>query len=186
MVILRPPHSISSLSTTFLFPHLPYCITSKTISCHLRLSCISISVPEGVQPPDVSNRITGQVLVTWEEPTHPNGIILFYLVERRQNSNEEYTQLHNQTTSLLLLFADSTVEPFTEYSYRIVAVNSAGSTTGAPNTILTPEAGEWVVSLTHCALLLCLVPLIQPQKVCLLQCSPLSHLRLFKSPFNRH
>ena len=90
-------------------------------------------------PPSVSNRITGQVLITWEEPTQPNGIILYYQVERSLNGSHEYIQLSNESS--LLVFGDATVEPYTGYSYRIVAVNSAGSATGPTSTILTPEAG---------------------------------------------
>lgn len=98
-------------------------------------------VPEGVQPPIVSNAVSGQVFVRWEEPTQPNGIILYYILERAQNEDEEFIQLDNITAGELLLFGDLTVDPYTEYRYRIVAVNSAGSATGPESSILTPEAG---------------------------------------------
>ena len=62
-------------------------------------------------------------------------------MERAQNEDEEFTHLHNITAGGLLLFGDFTVEPYTEYRYRVVAVNSAGSTEGPESSILTPEAG---------------------------------------------
>ena len=82
----------------------------------------------------------GQVFVIWGAPSHPNGIITRYIVERAQNG-EDYIQLHSLMADLLRVFGDLSVDPYTEYSYRIVAVNSAGSATGPASTILTPEAG---------------------------------------------
>ena len=89
----------------------------------------------------MSERIPGQALVTWVAPSHSNGQLLYYLIERAEDGREEYTQLHNGSASGLLVFGDSPVEPYTNYSYRIVAVNSAGSTTGPATRILTLEAG---------------------------------------------
>ena len=108
--------------------------------CTRGISC-SLSVPEGVPAPDVNNGVSGQVLVTWSAPARPNGEILYYVIERAENRDEEFIQRQNHTPSMLNVFGDTLVEPFTEYRYRIVAVNSAGSGTGPATSILTPEAG---------------------------------------------
>lgn len=42
---------------------------------------------------------------------------------------------------MLRFYGDTGIKPYTNYSYRIVAVNSAGSAVGPPSSILTPEAG---------------------------------------------
>ena len=78
--------------------------------------------------------------MTWQPPDQPNGEILYYLVERSQG-DEDYNLLFNATADSVLLFGDLSVEPYTEYNYRIVAVNSAGSANGPASTIMTPEAG---------------------------------------------
>ena len=82
----------------------------------------------------------GQVFMSWLAPTQPNGVILYYIIERAQE-DEYYIELANVTADRPLVFGDVSVEPYTEYSYRIVAVNSAGSATGPPQSLLTPEAG---------------------------------------------
>ena len=142
------------------------------------------SVPEGVPAPTLSNGVPGQVVVTWEPPDQPNGEILYYLVERAQG-DEDYNLLFNATADSVLLFGDVSVEPFTEYKYRIVAVNSAGSANGPASTITTPEAGQYHNIHMICELLLN-VPLycLQLQRECSLLFSLLSHLLLLKFPFS--
>lgn len=78
--------------------------------------------------------------MSWSAPAKPNGEILYYIIERAQG-DEYYVQLANVTADGLLIFGDVLIEPYTEYSYRIVAVNSAGSATGQPRSFLTAEAG---------------------------------------------
>lgn len=78
--------------------------------------------------------------MSWSAPTRPNGVILYYIIERAQE-DDYYVELANVTADMLLVFGDISIEPYTEYSYRIVAVNSAGSATGPPRSLLTPEAG---------------------------------------------
>lgn len=41
-----------------------------------------------------------------------------------------------------LVVGDTTTTPFTEYSYRVVAENSAGSVESPFTLFLTPEEGE--------------------------------------------
>lgn len=79
------------------------------------------------------------MIVSWSAPTQPNGVILYYIIERAQE--ERYIELANVTANGLFIFGDILIEPYTEYSYRIVAVNSAGSATGPSRSLLTPEAG---------------------------------------------
>lgn len=99
------------------------------------------SVPEGVPAPSVSEGVPGQVFVTWRSPDQPNGDILYYIVERAQE-DETFVLLDNITAGSFRIFGDFSIEPYTEYNYRIVAVNSAGSATGPATSFLTPEAGQ--------------------------------------------
>lgn len=100
-----------------------------------------LTVPEGVPAPTVSDGVPGQVFVSWSAPAQPNGEILYYIIERAQG-DENYVQLGNRTADGLRIFGDPSVEPYTVYSYRIVAVNNAGSAPGPAQNFLTAEAGE--------------------------------------------
>ena len=121
-------------------------LTDKPHCHHLSIFTVFVyilfthSVPEGVPAPTLNDGVPGQVIVTWQPPDQPNGEILYYLVERAQG-DEEYSLLFNVTADSVPIFGDLSVEPYTEYEYRIVAVNSAGSASGPATTILTPEAG---------------------------------------------
>ena len=108
---------------------------------HLRYALITLSVPEGVEAPTVRNGLPGQILVTWNVPSHPNGELLQYFIQRAQNGDQEYSNIHNQSAAVFRVYGDTGLQPYTNYSYRIVAVNGAGSTVGPSISILTPEAG---------------------------------------------
>ena len=120
-------------------------LTSAVHTHNLALRPPTYSVPEGVPAPTVTNGIPGQVLVTWQTPDRPNGVIQYFTIERALGGEENFVQLGNVTAGSFLLFGDRTVEPFTEYDYRITAVNSAGSATGPIGSILTPETGQYYV-----------------------------------------
>lgn len=107
---------------------------------HFSLPC---SVPEGLSAPFVSASIGQPVLIAWTTPEFPNGIILLYRVERsdRQGANlVTIGTLPGSASSLIV--GDQTTTPFTEYSYRVIAENSAGAVVSAFTTFLTREAGK--------------------------------------------
>ena len=100
-------------------------------------------VPEGVPQPSVTaTGIRNQLLVAWQPPSQPNGVILLYYIERALKDSENFTRLANVSGSSFFFFADLTARPFTEYDYRIVAVNSVGASAGPVTSVLSPEAGE--------------------------------------------
>ncbi|KAK3721659.1 hypothetical protein QZH41_003681 [Actinostola sp. cb2023] len=85
-----------------------------------------------------SESITARsVLVTWNEPQKPNGLIIKYTLQRRQvyrpiggqMSYSPVTFIYNATNATALAFTDRTVEPYSEYQYRVTSTNSVGSTT---------------------------------------------------------
>ena len=103
---------------------------------------LSPLVPEGVPSPFVTDSIPGTVVISWEPPTTPNGIILQYYIQRAPGGTQNFTQLGAILGNVSLVFVDATVAPFTLYKYRIVAVNSVGQTAGPPEEFRTPEAGN--------------------------------------------
>lgn len=96
-------------------------------------------VPEGVPAPLVTAGISRTVLVSWDVPTSPNGIVLFFLVERAVGGS--FMQIGSVNGTSPRVFVDQDTVPFARYQYRITAVNSAGSGTGGSATFTTPEAG---------------------------------------------
>ena len=100
-------------------------------------------VPEGLAAPFVSGSSGQPVLIVWATPLSPNGVILTYRVERRLRTDDStlvtIATLPGSTSALV--FGDQTNNPFTEYSYRVVAVNSAGGVASDFTPFLTPEAG---------------------------------------------
>lgn len=86
---------------------------------------------------------SGSVLISWNPPQTPNGVILRYRVERLQSTPDGFTEVVTVPgTSTPLAHTDSSLLPFTVYYYRVVAENSAGSVTSQSASVRTPEAGE--------------------------------------------
>lgn len=108
----------------------------------LLLSSLSV-VPEGVTAPFVS----ASVVITWTPPVSPNGVILRYLVERRDQEGTLVTIGTLPGSELALILGDQTTTPFTEYSYRVVAENSVGARVSPFTAFLTPEAGNCEIVL---------------------------------------
>lgn len=99
------------------------------------------TVPEGVSAPFISS-IGQRVLISWDIPARPNGIILAYRVERSLLDEDNFTLIGSLDGSAAArVLVDINTEPFTTYEYRVVAENSAGFTVGPSANYTTPEAG---------------------------------------------
>ena len=94
------------------------------------------SLAEGIQPPTLQTGMSGEVLVSWQPPLQPNGVVLLYHVERSTAVDSPPLRIGNTTTRT---FADTAVQPFTQYFYRIVVVNGGGEAAGPYANITTPE-----------------------------------------------
>ena len=103
-----------------------------------------VLVPEGLSPPFVSGGAGQPVVVAWSVPSSPNGVILNYTVERREEGSSEATPTIVGTlpgSALTLVIGDRMTTPFTLYSYRVVAENGAGALASGFTSFLTQEAG---------------------------------------------
>ena len=110
------------------------------------VSIVLNAVPEGISAPFVSGGAGGQpVLVVWTTPLSPNGIVTSYVVERQTGANDSslVTIATLPGSAIALVAGDQTTRPFTEYSYRVTAANSAGEVRSEFTAFLTPEAGEY-------------------------------------------
>lgn len=85
------------------------------------------------------------MLVVWAPPLAPNGVVLAYRVERRDGGSNDSSLVVVAMlpgSEAALVTGDQTTDPFTLYSYRVVAINSAGEVASEFTPFLTPEAGQ--------------------------------------------
>lgn len=80
---------------------------------------ISISAPEEQAPPTPQPFNFSAILLTWRPPESPNGEIISYILYRNNTIIANVTGLNHTDTGL---------DPVTQYSYYIVAVNRVGMT----------------------------------------------------------
>ena len=113
-------------------------------------------VPEGVPPPILLDGVASTVLISWDTPSSPNGVILEYQVEKNEGGDNNFTAIATVAGNAFRVFVDTNILPFTTYEYRIVVVNGAGSTTGPSANFTTPEAGNCLSSVVHgCVMYVC-------------------------------
>lgn len=107
------------------------------------LSCThnTQTAPEEVPTPVLFATTSGFVIITWSVPGKPNGVILDYTIYKSL-LNQPFTSLATVSASSPLIYNDSNIEPYTQYQYYIEATNTAGSTSGDPETVTTAEAGK--------------------------------------------
>ncbi|ESO94175.1 hypothetical protein LOTGIDRAFT_118598, partial [Lottia gigantea] len=100
------------------------------------------AAPDGVQPPRVSHigQSVNMLLVEWDEPAQPNGVIQRYQIKR--NSSIPFSFGASDARS----FTDSGLEPFTWYEYTLTACSGGGCTPSDPTFIRTKESAPLKVS----------------------------------------
>lgn len=91
--------------------------------------------------PSLSATANGSIVISWQDPLQPHGIILRYKVERTQNISQGFSQV-TTTSSGTLDYTDTDVAPYTVYWYRVVVENSAGQAISPSTTIQTPQSGN--------------------------------------------
>lgn len=103
------------------------------------------AAPQGLSAPFVAAFSARSVVVQWSVPSFPNGIVLFYYIQRiLDNSGLAPVTVSKLSVKNLtrLTFFDSSGDlfPFTSYLYRIVAENSAGLSISPYSNVTTREA----------------------------------------------
>ncbi|CAL9701681.1 unnamed protein product [Knipowitschia caucasica] len=108
----------------------------------LQVSAVTVQgVPEGVHPPVVSALSSTSLLVTWTQPSHPNGPIQhYYLNQTNVGTILTHTEgPRNYTVPGL--------QPYTEYTFVLVACTAVGCGASSPSTGRTLQdvpAGVWL------------------------------------------
>ena len=91
---------------------------------------------------------TLDMIITWDEPDNPNGVITSYEVTVQQTDNPSVTVYTNATLTVTSVTPSVMVLPFTNYTVTVAASTSEGQGENTRITVESPEAGR-----EHCSLL---------------------------------
>lgn len=96
-------------------------------------------IPRGLLAPFIpeDSLMARSVVVSWREPSNPNGVILTYSLNRSQDGGESSVLVF---TGLSFTYNDTKVLPFETYKYRVSAENMAGLGTSVWTTVTTGSA----------------------------------------------
>jgi len=102
----------------------------------------------------VASVMSSSVTVTWEEPTEVNGILSGYRIQVLMGSEVISSDTVPGNTTR---FEATSLQPFTEHTLEVAAINGVGLGDKAVTTVITSEAGEygvWLVAFEYCILFL--------------------------------
>ncbi|XP_058131204.1 usherin [Dasypus novemcinctus] len=88
--------------------------------------------PEGIPGPELFSDTPTSVILAWQPPTHPNGLVENFTLERRIKGKKEVT-LVTLPRSHSMRFIDKTpaLSPWTKYEYRVLMSTLNGGTKGS-------------------------------------------------------
>lgn len=86
--------------------------------------------PEGIQNPELFSDSPTSVIISWQPPTNPNGVVENVTIERRGKGREDVTTLTTLPRSHPMRFIDKTpaLSPWSRYEYRILMSTLNGGT----------------------------------------------------------
>ncbi|XP_076156222.1 usherin [Alosa pseudoharengus] len=97
--------------------------------------------PEHLDPPVVKAAGPAVIEVHWKPPRQPNGLITAYFIYRRPlGTREELLVFLWSEGPLEFIDASSSLRPYSEFEYRVRALNTQGSVSSAWASALTQEA----------------------------------------------
>ena len=126
------PGSQMNYTVTSLMPFTQYqvVLTACTLTgCAMSNTTIVMTLPDapsGLAAPNATVLSSTSILVNWQPPAMPNGIIVLYEVVRVFEGSDFPSQLLQNTTGLMVLLTD--LEPNTLYILQVVCYNDGGST----------------------------------------------------------
>ena len=100
--------------------------------------CILVPTrPENVSA-SIVNSTSVTVEVTWDPPSITNGIIRYYTIVYGSDDDMEMMEVNSSDVTVLV----SGLDPFTNYTFYVIAVTIAPSEPSDNVTIRTNEAGK--------------------------------------------
>ena len=82
------------------------------------------------------------MIIRWDAPTIPNGILQKYLIQRRVVGSSNPSNVAEVNASLSRRYVDNTAQPITAYQYRIIAFNSGPGEPSPYSNVTTGEGGK--------------------------------------------
>lgn len=136
----------STLDTVFtvedLSPYTTYeyfvevCTNGGCTASEAASSTTMQSVPEDLEPPEITIISPTEIRLDWLPPQRPNGIITLYIVNETQGTNSITIFQHSMLRTVTL----SNRTPFTTYYFVLQACNIAGCSTAPTVNVTTPQA----------------------------------------------
>lgn len=86
--------------------------------------------PEGIPSPEVFSNSPTSIIVSWQPPTHPSGLVENFTIERRVKGKEEVMILTTFPRDHPMKFIDDdpALSPWTQYEYRVLGSTPDGGT----------------------------------------------------------
>nr|XP_031294235.1 usherin [Camelus dromedarius]XP_031294237.1 usherin [Camelus dromedarius] len=134
---LKTSGNVTNCTVTHLRPYTAYkfqveACTSKGCSLSPESQAVWTlpDAPEGIPSPELFSDTPTSVILSWQPPTHPNGLVENFTIERRVQGEEEVTALVTLPRSHPMRFIDKTsaLSPWTNYEYRILMSTLNGGT----------------------------------------------------------
>ncbi|XP_006890633.1 PREDICTED: usherin [Elephantulus edwardii] len=134
---LKTPGNVSTCTAVHLQPHTPYhfqveACTSKgcSLSPESQTEWTLPDAPEGIPNPELFSDTPTSVILSWQPPTHPNGLVENFTIERRVKGKNEVTTLVTLPSHHPMKFVDNTpaLSPWTGYEYRVLMSTFNGGT----------------------------------------------------------
>ena len=113
----------------------------------LKYVCFSLIAPTAVRN---LNYTLGQssVLITWDEPAMPNGIITYTISIIGEDLIDGTIVMNSSTTvNSTELFVEA-IQPYSTYTVVVTSRTGAGDGDPVNVSFQTPEAGKWSCSLS--------------------------------------
>lgn len=98
--------------------------------------------PRGLSAPRLVSTSGRTVVIEWDPPSEPNGIIQKYLIQRRVVGGGNPSNVAEVNASLSRRYVDNTARPITVYQYRIIAYNSGPGQPSPYNNVTTGQGGR--------------------------------------------
>lgn len=134
---LRTSGNVTNCTVVHLRPHTAYAFqveacTSKGCSLSPESQAVRTlpDAPEGIPRPELFSDTPTSVIISWQPPAHPNGLVENFTIERRVQGKEEVTALVTLPGSHSMRFIDKTsaLSPWTTYEYRVLMSTFRGGT----------------------------------------------------------
>ena len=136
--------SHTNYTVVSLMPFTQYQVTLTACTaggCTTSDSTIAITLPDapsGLDAPNVTVLSSRSILVNWQPPAVPNGMIILYQVVRVFIGGDiPLRQVLQNTTDLMALLTG--LEPNTLYTLQVICYNDGGSTRSPTVEAFTPE-----------------------------------------------